>query len=297
MVEQHGISRFEQLPEACLSHIISLTSPKDACRSLTLSKIVNSAADSNTVWERFLPVDYRDIISRACNSSMLTFSSERLLYIYLCEASILLDDAKKSFKLTKASGKKCYMLSSRELGIAWGDNSSYWKWTTLPQSRFTEVAKLYAVCWLEIRAKFKVEMLSHDTTYAAYLIFQLTEQANHDFHVPAKSFIRLATNDEDDELRVELSDIDTEGTFIYLWKPIENRPGRRGRWRQLGGENMVDGRYPRKRLDGWMEIELGVPFNSSQENLSSVEILVWETHDLSWKHGLIVEGIELRPVE
>ncbi|KAG9137475.1 hypothetical protein Leryth_016769 [Lithospermum erythrorhizon] len=203
----------------------------------------------------------------------------------------------QSFKLTKASGKKCYMLSSRELGIAWGDNSSYWKWTTLPQSRFTEVAKLYAVCWLEIRAKFKVEMLSHDTTYAAYLIFQLTEQANHNFHVPAKSFIRLATNDEDDELRVALSDIDAEGTFIDLWKPIENRPGRRGRWRQLGGENMVDGRYPRKRLDGWMEIELGVPFNSSQENLSSVEILVWEIHDLSWKHGLIVEGIELRPVE
>ncbi|KAM7462039.1 hypothetical protein LguiA_030160 [Lonicera macranthoides] len=37
--------------------------------------------------------------------------------------------------LDKRSRKKCYMLPSRELSIAWKDDESYWNWPSIPGSR------------------------------------------------------------------------------------------------------------------------------------------------------------------
>jgi hypothetical protein len=37
--------------------------------------------------------------------------------------------------LEKKSGKKCYMLSARDLIIVWGDTPTYWKWNSDPSSR------------------------------------------------------------------------------------------------------------------------------------------------------------------
>lgn len=56
-----------------------------------------------------------------------------------------------------------------------------------------------------------------------------------------------------------------------------------------------DGHYPKKRGDGWLEIELGDFFCTEGED-GELEMRVFDGTNY-WKHGLIVEGIEIRPKE
>lgn len=68
------IAAVDQLPVECISHIISLTTPRDACISSTVCPIFKSAADLDSVWEKFLPSDYNQIISNSVSDSSLITS-------------------------------------------------------------------------------------------------------------------------------------------------------------------------------------------------------------------------------
>ena len=83
------------LPEGCISDIVSLTSPKDACRVCAVSHIFRAAAESNAVWERFLPSDYQAIIARSSSPDILNLSSKKEIYLSLSDNPILIDDSKK----------------------------------------------------------------------------------------------------------------------------------------------------------------------------------------------------------
>ncbi|XP_023637633.1 putative F-box protein PP2-B12 isoform X2 [Capsella rubella] len=141
---------FLDLPEECIAVMISFTSPYDACRISTVSRLLRTAADSNTAWERFLPSDSRMYMDH----SLSTFSNKQLFF-RLCESPLLIDDGRKSFWMEKRRGKKCWMLSARKLEITWVDSPEFWIWISTPDSRFEEVAGLLAVCWFEIRGKIK----------------------------------------------------------------------------------------------------------------------------------------------
>ncbi|XP_004309340.1 PREDICTED: F-box protein PP2-B1-like [Fragaria vesca subsp. vesca] len=97
-----------------------------------------------------------------------------------------MDNGKMSFSLDKWSGKKCYMICARELFIVWAqDKSRYWSWISVAESRFKEVASLDEVCWLEIRGKIDMSILSPWTLYKAYLVYKLTKR-HYGFNVPVE---------------------------------------------------------------------------------------------------------------
>jgi F-box domain len=81
-----------QLPEECLSHVISLTSSRDACVSSAVSSTFRSAADSDATWQRFLPPDCPAILSRAV--SPVEFASKKELFVRLCDRAVLIDGGK-----------------------------------------------------------------------------------------------------------------------------------------------------------------------------------------------------------
>lgn len=83
---------FSELPEGCVSDILSLSSPRDVCRSSAISKGFKSVADSDAVWDRFLPSDHREIVSRSVTP--VPFSSKKQLYFCLADSPILLDGGK-----------------------------------------------------------------------------------------------------------------------------------------------------------------------------------------------------------
>ncbi|KAG4126220.1 hypothetical protein ERO13_D10G143700v2 [Gossypium hirsutum] len=127
------------LPDDCISLIISLTSPRDACRMALLSHAFNSIADSNAVWQMFLPLDYIHIISNSSSPPSLLSLPKKDLYFTLCYHPILTHNGDMKFQLEKESGKKWYMVGARALSIQWVDTPRHWTWISLPDSRHTPV--------------------------------------------------------------------------------------------------------------------------------------------------------------
>ncbi|KAJ8753013.1 hypothetical protein K2173_008800 [Erythroxylum novogranatense] len=284
------------LPEDCIENVLSLSGPRDTCRLSVISSLFRSAAESDAVWQKYLPPDYRSIIARSADPSILTrFSSLKDLYFSLCDNPILIDDAKLSFWLDKSTGKKCYMLSARNLVIVWGDTPRYWKWTSEPECRFGEVAELIQVCWLEIRGKISASLLSPATFYSAYLVFKSpTETYGFDYS-PL-------------DVSMGLAGAESPRRSVYLDSGRGRRRGYQTGRRRIGLVSRMfmsgmhapgpvvesDGPYPRERKDGWFEIELGEFFNNEGEE-GEIEMSVYEIKGGNWKGGLIVQGIEIRP--
>ncbi|KAH7573066.1 hypothetical protein ACOSP7_006496 [Xanthoceras sorbifolium] len=255
------------LPEECISHIISFTSPGDACRSAVVTPLFKSAAYSDAVWERFLPSDYQQIISSSVSSSVsstLTSLSKKDLYFHLCHNPILINNGTLSFSLEKGSGKKCYMVGARALNVVWGDTAIYWIWPSIPESRFSEVAELNFVWWLDVRGRIDAKNLSPNTTYAAYLVYKFSKP-NHGFETrPVELSVQLEGSGAAERRRVFLD-------------PPENMP-----------------QLYRARGDGWMEIAMGEFFNEHGDD-GTVLSSLFDFHQFTTRRGLIVEGIEFRP--
>ncbi|CAI0545760.1 unnamed protein product [Linum tenue] len=251
------------LPAECLAHIISFTSPSDACRSSVVSCSFQSIADSDDVWKSFLPSDHEDILS---GSESWPELSAKELYLHLCHNPVILTNQTMSFALERQSGKKCYMVGSRGLEIVWGDTPAYWIWTYLPESRFGEVAELQYVWWFDIKGRIETRMLSPATNYAAYFVFQFSRE-------------RRGFSDKAIDLRVQLEksgEEEAESKCVIIDPP-----------------DGVPKPY-QERGDGWLEIEIGEFFNDIGVD-DTLLCNLMETDGSFFKAGLIVEGIEFRP--
>nr|WOH22281.1 S-locus inhibitor protein [Solanum andreanum]WOH22319.1 S-locus inhibitor protein [Solanum brevicaule]WOH22386.1 S-locus inhibitor protein [Solanum hjertingii]WOH22398.1 S-locus inhibitor protein [Solanum hougasii]WOH22421.1 S-locus inhibitor protein [Solanum iopetalum]WOH22475.1 S-locus inhibitor protein [Solanum schenckii]WOH22482.1 S-locus inhibitor protein [Solanum stoloniferum]WOH22500.1 S-locus inhibitor protein [Solanum verrucosum] len=262
---------FLLLPEGCVCDILSFTSPKDVVISSAISRGFNSAAESDFIWVKFLPDDYEDIISRYVSPRI--YPSKKELYFSLCDFPVLMDGGKLSFSLDKKTGKKCFMISARELAISWGvDTPWYWEWISHPDSRFSEVAHLKGVSWLDIRGTIGTQILSKRTKYVVYLVFKLAK--DHDGLEIANAFVRFVNRVSDKEAEERASVVSLVGKRVRRRKRNVKRP--------------------RKRVDGWMEIELGNFINDTGDD-GDVEARLMEITRLHGKGGLIVQGIEFRP--
>ncbi|WOK95394.1 F-box protein PP2-B12 [Canna indica] len=291
-MEDSGI---ERLPEGCVAHAIAFTSPGDACRSSAVSTAFRSAAFSDTVWECFLPDDHRSLLSRAVYP--VEFSSKRELFFLLCD-SILIDDGKMSLWLDRSSGAKCFMVSARELSIVWGDTPQYWRWVSLPDSRFAEVAELNDVCWLEIRGKIQLEMLTRKATYAAYLVYKLADWSRGLAHPPQEASVTVGLRSSTTHMvRLQPSDDpaharSNRSRFGPLRRPIHPDVG--GEEAGGGGGGAFAPSVPRVRDDGWMEVEMGAFYNDEGDE-GEVVMSLMQVKSSNWKKGLIIQGIEIRP--
>ncbi|MQL78077.1 hypothetical protein Taro_010494 [Colocasia esculenta] len=245
------VDHISRLPEGCLALLLSFTTPRDSA----VSPAFLSAAQSDLVWVGFLPRDFRDILRRS--STPVATPSMRELYFRLCD-SILIDGDDKMLWLEKPTGKKCGMLSARALGIIWGQDTRYWRWVSVPDARFPEVAELKQVCWLEITARISSRYLSPGTTYTAYLVMRLSD-APYGLDEPPQETEISVGGVQSSVRRIRLQERSTP-----LHEPWRGRRGRRAptphevgaQSRRPPGEQ--DGAcLPRPRADGWMEVEMG----------------------------------------
>lgn len=142
--------------------------------------------------------------------------------------------------------------------------------------RFSEVARLLQVCWFDIKGKIEARLLSPNITYVAYLVFKMMGQRNYGFDsLPVNASVRFVGEKGDKE--------EDEITNIIFLKPQQSGPER----------SAARGLHPQKRMDDWMEIELGEFFNGRDSG--EVEMRLMEVERGNWKKGIIIEGIELRP--
>ena len=59
------IDLFEKLPQECIEEVVWRVGPMEACRLSAVCKRFLSAAESDLVWDRFLPSDYQQLRDRA----------------------------------------------------------------------------------------------------------------------------------------------------------------------------------------------------------------------------------------
>ncbi|XP_022849413.1 F-box protein PP2-B10-like [Olea europaea var. sylvestris] len=240
------------------------------CDDLNVQLASSSSTVNETDWERLLPPDYEDIISRSVNP--VDYATKEDLYTSLCSSPILLDGGKMSFHIDKTTGKKCYMIGPVEISsgsilmvvvMLYG-----WRLTPHADSRFSTVVEQRHVLHLDIWGKIETQMLSPKTHYAAYLVYRL--DMSYMENRPAKGIIKFENLDED-------HDAERRATALHL------QPGLVGKSLQTAVS----------RPDGWMEVQLGMFYNDVGDNgpvearlLGSFERLI---------NYLVIEGIEFRP--
>lgn len=180
----------------------------------------------------------------------------------------------QSFWISKSTGKKCYMLSARELSITWSSNALYWSWKPLLQSRFPEIAELRTICWLEIQGKIETSILSPQTMYAAYLVVKFADRAYGLDFLPSE--VSVEAGQQRSQALVHLRRRDSDRTSSERLRVCFLDPSR----------------VPHRRRDGWFEIELGEFYNHGGR--SEVRMRLSEVKGVHLKGGLVVEGIEIR---
>ncbi|KAH6759779.1 hypothetical protein C2S51_016728 [Perilla frutescens var. frutescens] len=181
---------------------------------------------------------------------------------------------------------KIYWIPARGLSITWGDDTRYWRWSSLspPQQMEEEVAELMKVSWLEIIGTVELKKLLVNTNYSAYLVFKLKEKRDW-LHLALTARVRITCDGKSPEALEECHVfIDPEKT------PPRQRAGRLPRLRQGEGE----GEREREGDEGWMEMKLGDFFTTLGDDGRCIEVALLELKDLHWKYGLVVKGIELR---
>ncbi|XP_022159650.1 putative F-box protein PP2-B12 isoform X2 [Momordica charantia] len=267
---------FDLLPQDCLAHILSLASTREACRLSIVSETMHSMANSDVVWEKFLPFDCEEVLSRL--DSPLVCSTKKELYLKLC-CPHLIDGGKKVFYIDKKTSKKCYILGARELQIQWSNNPLYWSWNRQPflKSRFEEVAELRTIWWLEIKGRINTKLLSPKTLYFAYLLVKFADRA-------------YGLNNHPSQASVQLNTV-TSQREVYLDKERGCNNG------GLSKNRVVDrGSDDETEEDdcGWVKIELG-EFYVNDLGDGDVEMCLKEVESQHLRGGLVVEGIQLRP--
>ncbi|KAK8464767.1 hypothetical protein PHAVU_010G078180 [Phaseolus vulgaris] len=291
---------FNNLSEGCIAIILSFISPRDVCRLSLVSSTFRSAAESDAVWDRFLPSDLHTLLSQSSSSS---FPSKKHLYLHLCHNPLLIDHGKMSFQLDKVYGKKCYMLSARTLFIVWGDTPRFWRWISHPDVRFSEVAELVSVCWLEIRGWINTGKLSPETLYGAYLVFKPNPAGIYGFDYQS---VEVSIGIAGGEASKRTVFLDAERGRRLRYQIVPRQAGIFNHARFLGSvetlsaqhnnnnTTSIDLKYPKERGDGWLEVELGDFFNDGEDD-KEVEMGVYEIKSGDWKGGLFLQGIEIRP--
>ncbi|TVU50111.1 hypothetical protein EJB05_01468, partial [Eragrostis curvula] len=273
------------LPEACLAYAISLTSPSDACRCAVVSPFFRAAADSDHVWQRFIPKDLEAVLQ---SLPLAKTARKKDAYIGLCDDVFPVDgDSRCRVWLEKASGAKCYALSARRLSLPWDDGEFSWRWTPHPLSRFAEVAELVDCTSLESNGQLRAAALTPSTAYAAYLVYGTAEGHRG-----------LSYPDQETTVRWPWAAACWSAIACASAPTTPRRKSSEVPAGLIAGRSVVpdEPRRPRRRCDGWWEMEMGRlrKTNTSGEKedvVASFEVLGWYL-----KRGLVIEGIEFRPV-
>ncbi|PUZ41144.1 hypothetical protein GQ55_9G480100 [Panicum hallii var. hallii] len=289
---QQGRTQVGDLPEVCLAHAIALTSPRDACRCAAVSPAFRATADSDHVWRRFLPPGHRGAsvsVHPPQGQQAPKPAGSKDAYLRLCDAGAAVPVGEGSgtqrLWLDRASGARCYMLSARALSLPWDDGEFSWRWTLHPLSRFGDVAELVECTSLDIYARIPAAELTPATTYAAYLVYGVAEGHRG-----------LSYPDQETTVALGGARVAPARHAVCLHPDEAEARKFRAVSRGTGDE---EPRRPRLREDGWSEMEMGrlrTPGNGGRQAAGEEVVVSFEV--LGWypKRGLILEGIEFRPV-
>ncbi|KAI7752513.1 hypothetical protein M8C21_015864 [Ambrosia artemisiifolia] len=237
--------------------------------------------DRETYWEQKLPIDYEDIIKRS--KDIEQWKTKKELYSILCKG-FLISYGEEWFYLAK-DGKKCLMLPARA-----ALEEDKWEWKHEPETRFEEVADCIFDTFV-VFCKFSSKMLSPQTTYAAFLVYELPDDCESVDQPPPVQVVDedLDSDSDSDSDSKEVYNIflRTPQTPVISWNEKEEKT-----FKPLS--RLIIKGLPKQRRDGWMEVQVHEFQTHTAIKMVSL-CLKFSSNDMSLK-GVIVLGLEFRPI-
>ncbi|KAJ4943997.1 hypothetical protein NE237_000165 [Protea cynaroides] len=178
-------------------------------------------------------------------------------------------DSDSTFAMEKRSGKKCYMIGAKELFFCSFGGTFKVIWPPLPESRFSEVAELLEMNWFEISGKMEARLLSPNTTYVAYLVFKIADNAEALGYNPVEMSVKLASGGrlEQGQMKYVCLTTPKEKDDNPWWPaPQWGVPEETEAYSLREPEEREARVVPKKRGDGWTEIEMGEFFNERSDD-------------------------------
>eukprot|EP00253_Pinus_taeda_P020943 PITA_20943 len=280
------------LPESCISHILCFTTPRDICRFSAVNHTFSSAGNSDSVWDKMLPIQYRHLLARM--DSPLEICSKKELYFALCHPNWI-DGRTKKFWIERDTGKLCFSLSAKNLNITLGDDNRYWRWISQDESSCKDIVELIAVCWLEVKGQFDCKLLSPGAAYSVSFRLKVHESGiirnfGRGFILPVPPYPpplprAYGWNRKPVKFSITTPCGDHQIYARYLSdmnKPVETE-----------GYQMAPFRHVEER---WMEFYAGrFVVQEKGDNPGSVEFCMREWEGGNWKGGLLLEGVKILP--
>ncbi|KAI3690235.1 hypothetical protein L2E82_48212 [Cichorium intybus] len=232
---------------------------------------VDTQPISDTDWEQKLPIDWEEIIKWSKDS--LQWTTKKELYSILLKG-FLIKDGEEWLSLAK-NGKKCHMLPAASLNL----EKDEWSWRSSADSRFGQVAfNPYKRFYIDCRSN----MLSPQTRYAIYLVYKLPEN-----YPECELPVRVRFDGKlEHHWCIHLLQPQTPIIRPKVYQNTHNpfsRPKMKG--------------LPRLRNDGWMEVQICEFRTGTCTTIWISKSLELAAANLSYFKGLVVEGIEFKPVD
>ncbi|KAL7600060.1 hypothetical protein Lser_V15G21996 [Lactuca serriola] len=207
--------------------------------------------------------DNKEIIQRSGNNVQNASSVELCLLIF---KGILIDNGEKLFSLSEVDGKRCHMLPAKAIIY----NSSNIKLCNPPtESRFEEVVEILSHQDFRIKCDIETKMLSSDTAYACFLVFKLSKRCRG-LQCPVKA-CDLVPNRKQRTKIISFRHPSTVNLDKIKW-------------------------IPEQREDGWMEVIVWETNVDNKHNDEYVPVDLKLTCFEGNMSGLIVYGMDFRPI-
>ncbi|KAG8369690.1 hypothetical protein BUALT_Bualt14G0040200 [Buddleja alternifolia] len=251
-----AVLRRETDREIALNHSRSVSSRSSTSNLSFVSNLMSSLFDHNDQ-SLVRTMNYADLPMEHTDWKALMQHDKHV---------VVWKSASMSFSLDKSTGKNCFMLRPTRLRTSSGGQfEHYWKIKSYPESRFSEAAELLDSFMFSIQGRIRTQMLSLETSYAAYLLFRLSETYKN--IASANSFIRHFY-DKPDHIH------STGQTSRVVFGPDDG----------------TNGQIPVSRAYGWMEVKMGDFYVPQGDNRNAeVTLLELSVNEMS---GLIVEALK-----
>ncbi|XP_071725607.1 F-box protein VBF-like [Rutidosis leptorrhynchoides] len=259
---------FRPLEEQVVEHVSSSPSEEDD-------------SEDESFWERKLPIDYQHLIKLSRDTTIMRFKTYKELYSILCKG-FLVKGGLEWVSVDK-NGNICVMQAPEAV---FANDRRFKKWHHLPESRFGKMLEVFDTR-LKFEGKIISRVLSLQTTYACYLVYKIVSGLTfYRFPLKVSDATDLASGDW------KVPDI----RYIFLYVPqtpvIVGGKADRDIYKPLNKTNLKG--IPILRSDGLMEVQL-FEYQAASGKKIPTHLAWYNEHNVKLE-GLIIEGIEFRPI-
>nr|XP_043626623.1 F-box protein PP2-A13-like [Erigeron canadensis] len=162
------------IPESCVALMLSYLEPHEICKLARINRAFRAASTADFIWVSKLPNNYHHLVEKLWLNNNKRLGEKEIFAKLSCPVAF--DDGNKEFWVDKTSGGGCVSISSKALTITGIDDRRYWNRIPSDESRYSTVAYLRQIWWLEVDGN--IEFLFPAGTYSLSFKLQLGKVLN-----------------------------------------------------------------------------------------------------------------------